>query len=114
MMEKKRVVLLCMGLLVSVVVHAYEAKRLRESMSDMAVRERGYHYSYCNCVAIRLKPEEIVEVLEVLKKYEGKKIRGSIKNVRKESATAAKVLRDFGKYKRINSVNSVIDMLQMQ
>ena len=113
-MKKKSIVIMCLGLLGSVAVHAYEVKRLSGPMSDMAVRERGYHYSYCDCVAIKLKPEEIVEVLEVLKKYEGKKIRGSIKNVRKESATAAKVLRDFGKYKRINSVNSVIDMLQMQ
>ena len=112
MMGKKRVVLLCVGFLVSVGMNAYEVKRLTEPMSDMAVRERGYHYSFCNCFAIKLKPEEVVEVLNVLEQYKGKNIRGVIRNVRKQSAIAAKVLRDFGRSKRIGSVDTVISILQ--
>jgi len=116
MMKKKRVVLSCLGLLVSVMIHAYEAKELPDPMSDfsdMAVRERGYHYSFCTCFAIKLKPQEVVEVLQVLEQYKGKDIPEIIKNISKQSEIAAKVLRDFGKYKRIQSVDTVISILKM-
>lgn len=86
--------------------------------SDRIVREQRYTYYFCNegkCFAVNLNSQEKTYLLQILGPYKDATVGNTLQRIKTEpdlQKFVEDVLRDFKDFRKIDSVDTILNILE--